>query len=259
MARLVLILALCLPALAARAEEVDLELALAVDTSRSMDVDELMLQREGYARALEHPAFTSRLSSGPLGRIAVTYFDWGAAGLSDVILPWTVLETEEDAFAAAAVLRGAPVKNLSGTSIAGAILKGVSLIEENGYEGLRRVIDVSGDGPNNDGPPVTEARNLAGLLGIEVNGLPIMLKRPGGPYNITDLDIYYEDCVITGPAAFVVPVHEPDRFVQAIARKLVLEVAGAMPEGRARLRRVAATDCLIGEKLRRSRNRYLEP
>jgi len=231
-------------------ETVDLELVLGVDTSRSMDFDELVLQREGYAAALEHPAMIGAIRSG---RIAITYFDWGGADRHDVILPWTILSTEADARRAADILRRAPVKNLSGTGIAGAIRKGIALIEGNEIASTRRVIDISGDGPNNTSGPVEEARDAAEAAGIEVNGLPIMIKRPFGAYNIDDLDIYYEDCVITGDSAFVLPVFQPEKLIEAILQKIVLEIAGVRPPKRAKLRKAADTDCLIGEKLRKQR------
>ncbi len=240
-----------LTAVPAWAEHVDVELVLGVDTSRSMDYDELALQREGYARALEHRAFIHVVRSGVAQQIALTYFDWGGPGNSDVILPWTIIRSEEDAANAAAILRGSPVKNLRGTGISTAILKGIELIETNDITSERQIIDISGDGPNNVGPPVTEARDEAAAKGIEVNGLPMMLKEPGATYNIGNLDIYYQDCVITGPTAFVIAVQDVDRLATSILQKLVTEIAGKTPEPR--IWRAAQTDCLIGEKLREQR------
>lgn len=260
MLRALLILPFLAQLATAQVIDVDIELVLAVDTSRSMDIDELALQREGYASALESPRFGQAISGGMLGKVALMYMDWGGSGRHRVILPWTILSGPEDARAAAAILRAQPVANQSGTGISGAIIKGVEYIEGNPIRGTRRVIDVSGDGPNNEGRPVTEARDVARALGIEVNGLPIMLKRAGGIYNLETLDIYYEDCVITGPAAFVMPVHDPSQLTPAILRKLVLEIAGEMPEARARLRNAVGSDCLIGEQRRLERGRiFNEP
>ncbi|MHA3978266.1 DUF1194 domain-containing protein [Halovulum sp. GXIMD14794] len=228
---------------------VDLELVLAVDTSRSMDFDELRLQREGYAMALEHPAVTSALSMGQLGRAAIMYFEWGGVGRHRVLVDWTLIETPEDAAAAARKLRTQPLSAQRGTSISSALEQAAYWIETNAYDGRRKVIDVSGDGPNNRGRPVVEVRAEVAALGIEVNGLPFMLKEPTGVYAIPDLDIYYETCVITGESAFVIPIFEIDRLVASIRQKLVLEISGNMPPPR--LRRASATDCLIGEKLRR--------
>lgn len=244
-------LLLLLLATPAFAQNVDVELVLGVDTSRSMDFDELVLQREGYARALEHPAFINVIRAGPYQKIAITYFDWGGPGQSDIVLPWTIIATEEDARRAAATLRSAPVQNLRGTGISWAIELGMDLIRTNDITSERQIIDISGDGPNNVGTPVTRARDKAAAQGIEVNGLPLMLKKPGGAYNIRDLDIYYEDCVITGPTAFVILVQDTDRLSTSILQKLVTEVAGSMPTPR--IWRASQTDCLIGETLRRQR------
>lgn len=240
---------LLLAAVPAFAEPVDVELVLGVDTSRSMDYDELTLQREGYARAFEHPSFIHVIRAGLQQQIAVTYFDWGGPGIHDVILPWTIIRSEDDAAQAAATLRAADIKNLGGTGISGAIAKGIELIEANDIQSERQIIDISGDGPNNVGMPVTMARDQAAAKGIEINGLPLMLKNPGSTYSIRDLDIYYRDCVITGPAAFVILVDEVDRLAISILQKLVLEVAGHQSEPH--LWKAAHTDCLIGEKLRR--------
>ncbi len=248
-------LVLCFLAQAVPAQtKVDLELVLAVDTSRSMDHDELTLQREGYAAALEHPAVTSALSMGELGKTAIMYFEWGGPGWHRILVPWTVVETPEDAAAIAAILRAKPIAGQRGTSISDAIEQAATRIEANDFEGARKVIDISGDGPNNQGRPVTEVRDEVAALGIEVNGLPLMVKEPGGSYSIPDLDIYYETCVITGQSAFVIPIFEMSRLVASIRQKLVLEISGLPGPPNTRLRRASsATDCLIGEKLRSRR------
>ncbi|MEM9778614.1 MAG: DUF1194 domain-containing protein [Pseudomonadota bacterium] len=233
---------------------VDLELVLAVDTSRSMDLDELTLQREGYAAALASPAVTSALQMGPLGRTALLYFEWGGPGRTRVLIPWTLIETPEDAAAVAQSLRDQPIRGLRGTSISGAMEQAAAWINDNAYEGRRKVIDISGDGPNNRGRPVLEVRAEVAAMGIEINGLPFMVKEPGGSYSIRDLDLYYEDCVITGESAFVIPIARMDRLVASIRQKLVLEVSGQAPPAQARIRPAAGpTDCMIGEKLRLQR------
>ena len=240
---------------AAEAETaVDLELVLAVDTSRSMDRDELTLQREGYAAALEHPAVASALASGPLGKAAIMYFEWGGPGWHRVLVPWTLIETPEDARAVAATLRTQPIAGQRGTSISDAMERAAERIETNAFEGTRKVIDISGDGPNNQGRPVLEVRAEVAAKGIEINGLPFMIKEPGGAYSIEDLDIYYETCVITGENAFVIPIFRMDRLVASIRQKLVLEVSGRPGPPNTRVRpALAATDCMIGEKLRNRR------
>ncbi|MEM8788484.1 MAG: DUF1194 domain-containing protein [Pseudomonadota bacterium] len=240
---------------AANAEPVDLELVLAVDTSRSMDFEELVLQREGYAAALEHPAVSTALNMGPLGRAAIMYFEWGGPGRTRVLVDWTIVEGPEDAAAIAAKLREAPIRGLRGTSISGAMEAAAEALETNAYHGTRRVIDISGDGPNNRGRPVAEVRDEVAAKGIEINGLPFMVKEPGGAYSIPDLDIYYETCVIAGESAFVIPIFEMSRLVASIRQKLVLEISGQPGPPNTRLRpATAADDCLIGEKLRRRLN-----
>jgi hypothetical protein len=247
------------------AKTVDVELVLAVDISYSMDIDELALQREGYAQALVSSEFLQALKSGPTGRIAITYFEWAAASDQKVVVPWQVIDGPESADAVAAVILNTPIRRASRTSISGAISFAVPLLQDNPYHGLRRVIDISGDGPNNNGAPVTMARDAALELGIVINGLPIMIKEPSySTMDINDLDIYYEDCVIGGPGSFALAIKHRDKFKEAIRTKLVLEVAGLSPERLTperltpeqlvipvadQTRREPRVSCLVGEKI----------
>ncbi|NNU78909.1 DUF1194 domain-containing protein [Halovulum dunhuangense] len=239
-----------LPAAAQERLAVDLELVLAVDVSRSMDEDELILQREGYASALEHPAVSSALTMGREGRAAILFMEWGGPGAHRVLVDWTVIDSPESAAAIASTLRFAPVRSLRGTSISSALERAALEIDSNAFDGTRRVVDVSGDGPNNAGRPVAEVRDELAAAGIEINGLPFMFKRPDGVYSIPDLDLYYEDCVIAGDSAFVIPIYELERLVVSIRQKLVLEVSGLRPPTE-RLRPASLSDCLMGEKRRR--------
>jgi hypothetical protein len=182
---------------------VDVELVLAVDVSYSMDMDELALQREGYAQAIVSKEFLLALKSGPNGRIAITYFEWAASTDQKIIIPW-------------------------------------------------RVIDISGDGPNNNGAPVLIARDAAVEKGIIINGLPIMVKEPSySTMDIDNLDLYYEDCVIGGPGSFVVTIKERDKFKEAIRTKLLLEIAGRTPERPVvpAAGREPRVNCMVGEKI----------
>jgi hypothetical protein len=234
------------------APSVDVELVLAVDVSYSMDMDELAIQREGYAQAIISKEFLQALKSGPNGKIAVTYFEWAASNDQKIIIPWRVIDGPETADAVANEIMKTPIRRASRTSISGAINFAMPLFDENPYRGLRRVIDISGDGPNNNGSPVTGARDAALEKGITINGLPIMVKEPSyATMDIDDLDLYYEDCVTGGPGSFVVSIKDRDKFKEAIRTKLILEVAGRTPERRT----VPVTEkeprvpCLIGEKI----------
>jgi hypothetical protein len=234
------------------AQSVDLELVIAVDVSYSMDLDELAVQREGYAQAIVSKEFLQALKNGPHSRIAVTYFEWSASSDQKIIIPWRVIDGPETADAVATEVMNTPVRRGSRTSISGAINFAMPLFEENPYRGLRRVIDISGDGPNNNGPPVAGAREAALAKGIIINGLPIMVKEPSHTtMDIDNLDLYYEDCVIGGPGSFVVSIKDRDKFKEAIRTKLILEVAGRTPERQTVpvAEKEPRVPCLIGEKI----------
>lgn len=231
---------------------VDVELVLAVDVSYSMDMDELAIQREGYAQAIVSKEFLQALRSGPNGKISVTYFEWAASSDQKVIIPWRLIDGPETADAVANEIMKTPIRRASRTSISGAIYFAMPLFNEDPYHGLRRVIDISGDGPNNNGAPVTIARDEALAKGIVINGLPIMVKEPSySTMDIDNLDYYYEDCVIGGPGAFVVTIKDREKFKEAIRTKLLLEVAGRTPDRP--VVRVADKEprvsCMIGEKI----------
>jgi hypothetical protein len=231
---------------------VDVELVLAVDVSYSMDPDEQALQRDGYVQALTSREFMQALREGANGKIAITYVEWAGQFDQKIIMPWRLIEGPESADAVAAEIAAVPYRRASRTSISGALTFAKPLFDNSGYRGLRRVIDVSGDGANNSGPLVVPTRDEVLAAGITINGLPIMLKRATpGTMDIENLDIYYEDCVVGGPGAFVVPIRERAKFIEATRTKLVLEVAGRQPEPRvvpasAQAPRIS---CTIGEKM----------
>ena len=231
---------------------VDVELVLAVDVSYSMDMDELALQREGYAHAIVSKEFLQALKSGPNGRISVTYFEWAASSDQKIIIPWRLIDGPETADAVANEIIKAPIRRASRTSISGAINFAMPLFDENPRRGLRRVIDISGDGPNNNGAPVLIARDAAVEKGVIINGLPIMVKEPSySTMDIDNLDMYYEDCVIGGPGSFVVTIKDRDKFKEAIRTKLLLEVAGRTPDRPVMpaAGREPRVNCMIGEKI----------
>ncbi|MFL4470890.1 DUF1194 domain-containing protein [Tateyamaria armeniaca] len=233
--------------------EVDVELFLAVDVSRSMQPFELEIQRRGYAAALTSDEVQAAIGGGMLGRIAITYVEWAGANSQRTIVPWTLLESPDHAAEIAGQITANFNDALRRTSISGALDFAAASIEDNGFEGLRRVIDVSGDGPNNMGDPVTRARDRVLARGMTINGLPLMTQDDSitSRYNIDDLDAYYTACVIGGTGAFVLPVTDWAEFEEAVRRKLVLEIA-ALPAPRERLWRTQSPkpyDCLIGEKI----------
>jgi hypothetical protein len=231
---------------------VDVELVLAVDISYSMDPEEQALQREGYVQALTSSEFLRALREGANGKIAVTYVEWAGASEQRIIVPWRLVEGPESADALASEIARVPLRRAARTSVSGAIAFSKELFATSGYRGLRRVIDVSGDGANNAGMPVAVARDAAIAEGVTINGLPILLNRPNvGQMDLLNLDEYYEDCVIGGPGAFMIPIRERSQFVTATRTKLILEIAGRTPEPRiipasADKPRVS---CTIGERM----------
>ena len=236
----------------ANAIPVDVELVLAVDVSYSMDPEEQALQREGYVLALTSKEFLQALRQGANGKIAVTYFEWAGQFDQKVVMPWRLIDGPEAADAVAAEIARVPYRRASRTSISGALRFAKPLFDESGYKGLRRVIDVSGDGANNAGPLVQSTRDDVLAAGITINGLPIMLKRPFvGSMDIEDLDVYYEDCVIGGAGSFVIPIREREKFIEATRTKLVLEIAGRQPETRLipASSQAPRISCTIGEKM----------
>ncbi len=265
--RLVSILLWFFLSLPIRAEpiEVDVELALMVDVSRSMAPTELELQRRGYAEAIGSEQFFRVIEQSLTGRIALTYVEWAGDGLQRIVVPWILIDSREAAAEVAENLTFHFQSGLRRTSISGAIRFAEYEIENNEFIGLRRVIDISGDGPNNDGRPVRVARDRAVSKGIIINGLPLMTTDGPANWGIDDLDVYYEHCVIGGPGAFVVPVTDWDDFPMAVRRKLILELVGPGDDfwpvsGGRDAGPNDDYDCLIGEKIRRERElRYGAP
>ena len=259
---LALILFLVAPALA-DPNEVDVELFLAVDVSRSMSPAELEIQRRGYAEALRSAQVAEAIAGGPIGEIALTYVEWAGQGAQRIVVPWTRIRTMADAAAFADRIETHFDPALRRTSISGALRHATESLETNAFKGLRRVIDVSGDGPNNSGRPVLRARRATLDKGITINGLPLM-TRDGidARWHLEDLDLYYLSCVIGGPGAFVIPVRDWSEFAEAVRRKLVLEIAGMPTERLWRAENRGQTpdgyDCLIGEKMWEQNRRLWE-
>ncbi len=258
----------------------DLELVLAVDISRSMDYAEHELQRDGYVEAFRHNDVINALMSGPEGRIAVTYMEWAGEGATYQVIPWTLIDSEAAAHAFADRLAEEQIRGERRTSISTALYAAADLIDDNDIIAFRRAIDVSGDGANNAGPPVEEAREYVLERDITINGLPILLNRPGqgfgNGYDIEHLDRYYKHCVIGGEGAFIAPVYDLKHLASTIRKKLVMEIAGldiepdaapiqfaeATPAADGSLTRIQLklptekSDCLSGEKARMRRDGF---
>ena len=252
------------PSSAQAVEPVDVELVLAVDVSLSMSPAELEIQRRGYAAALTHDTVLQAIADGAYGRIAVTYVEWAGTTMQRVVVPWTAVSDRADAERVVAGMSARPPGSARRTSISAALEFAGDLFAESGFKGMKRVIDISGDGPNNQGGPVAAVRDRLVGEGITINGLPLMTT--GGYasiFDVPDLDRYYSDCVIGGPGAFMVPVNDWPQFPEAVRRKLVMELAG--PGSPRRSAEVAAqppvllaadgpaVDCLVGEKMWRNR------
>src|SRR3954462_5251922 len=215
------------------ATPIDTELVLAVDVSYSMDPEEQKLQREGYIEAITSRDFMDALKGGMHAKVAVTYFEWAGPFDQKIIVPWRLIDGPESAGGFANEIARASYRRASRTSIASALQFAKPLFDASGYNGVRKVIDVSGDGANNSGPLVTMVRDDVLADGVTINGLPIMVKRPNTfTMDIENLDIYYEDCVIGGPGAFVIPIHAREQFKEATRTKLLLEIDGRTPERR---------------------------
>jgi len=226
-----LLILLVLPAAAQDKKEIDLAFAMAIDISGSIDPDEAKLQREGYVQAFRDPGIVKAILSGPNGRIAVAYYEWSDASLQQLLIDWTLLDSEASIYTFARWLAAAPISIARRTSISGAIRYAVPLFGRSRYEANRKVLDISGDGSNNDGPPVTSMRYEALKERIVINGLPIMNDRPNpfGFPNEPDLDKYYLHCVTGGPRSFVEVATNFDDFPRAVRKKLLQEVANIGP------------------------------
>lgn len=251
-----LVLGLAPQASANSGTRVDAAIVLAIDVSGSMDVEELAVQRAGYLEALRHPDLIRIVENGRHKRIAISLFEWAGDVRDDSSVSWRVIDGPAAIEAFAREVEAAPIETSFGTSISRAIHYAMDMIETADFQADAWLIDVSGDGPNNIGPPVAEARDRALDRGVTINGLPIMIRPSRGA---PDLGAYYEDCVIGGLGAFVLPAASRAEIAPAIRRKLFRELIGAIdppdhgPGGEAKIWRAsveAQTDCLVGERLR---------
>ena len=238
------------------AGEVDVALVLAVDISFSMDLEELALQRAGYVEALRSREVHKAIANGATGRIGLTFFEWAGLNIQHHLIPWRVIDSPAAALAFADELERQPTRRGQRTSVSAAIDFAARQLDEAPFRAIRKVMDISGDGPNNSGRHVTQARDEALARGFSINGLPITVKRPGY-LDIPDLDLYYEDCVIGGQGSFVISITDKAQFIQTIKTKLIMEISDA-PAGPARLVMKAQApqhrvSCTVGEDIWRNR------
>jgi hypothetical protein len=216
----------------ASAQQVDVELVFLADSSGSIDSAESAFQRQGHASALAHPDVLKAIRAGITGRIAVAYVEWGDSLHQDVVVPWTVIDGEASAKAFGAALMAAPRLAFGYNAIGSALEKGRQLIASNSIEGMRKVMDLSGDSANSwDGIGIETARSAAIADGIVINGLPILCREAdcGGRPVAYDLEKAFEDKIIGGPGAFVVTAETREAFEFAVRRKLILEISGLTP------------------------------
>lgn len=201
-------------------DDVDLQLALAVDASGSVNAYRFELQKQGYVSAFRDPQVVKAITSGMLGSVAVMMYQWTGPRMQVVVAPWTKINDKASCERFADMLAAAPRRLFGGgTSIAGAVDYGAGVFKDSGYRSLRRVIDISGDGANTSGRPVSRARDEAVASGVVINGLPILSLE-------FDLDDHYKNEVIGGPGSFIVPAKTFEVFADAVRRKLILEIAG---------------------------------
>ncbi len=236
--------------LAAAQPQVDLELVLLADATGSIDDGEIRFQREGYAQAITDPTVISAIRSTAYGQIAITYVEWGDLGSQDVVVGWTVVDGPRAAHAFATALLDPPRRARGRNAIGAALLFGKALIDSNGLEGVRRVIDISADSANNwNGPSIEVARADVLAAGITINGLAILCRSCSGRPISYDLEAAFSERIVGGPGAFVVTADSPDTFANAVRRKLVLEIAG-----------ISLPTRLAGQRARHAKNpEYRDP
>jgi hypothetical protein len=212
-------------------EAVDLELILAVDVSRSIDDEEAALQREGYAEAFRHPAVINAIQSNANRRIAVAYVEWAGTHYQKLTIPWMIVSDAASGERYANIIMNQPRVSERWTSISGAIDFSMRVFALSPYKGTRRVIDISGDGVNNNGRPSSQARDEALAAGVTINGLVIMNDRPtpgfSEYFSQPALDVFYREQVVGGPGAFVIAIEDFSTFAYAIRNKLIREIASA--------------------------------
>jgi hypothetical protein len=226
------VVAIAAPGTARAADPVDVLLVLAADVSRSIDTAKFQLQRDGYAAAIADPRVIETIRSGPNGRIGLSFVEWSGVGAQKIVIDWTMIGDEATAKGFGDRLIEAPRSFADRTSISGAIDFAMERLRGAPFEARRRIIDISGDGTNNAGGPVTVSRDAAVAQGVTINGLVILSDNPlsWNPEHTNPpggLDGYYRANVMGGPDAFVMVAKDFSSFGSALVGKLIAEVARA--------------------------------
>src|ERR1700745_2187089 len=218
----------------------DLEVVLAADVSRSIDDAEFELQRKGYAAALTDPRVLTAIQGRANGAVGVCFIEWSGEEDQQVVVDWTEIRDEEDAGSVAAAILAAPRSFMGRTSISAAIDFAMARFAAAKWQARRRIIDISGDGTNNPGGSVTEARDQAIASGVTISGLAIINDKPNLGYSAHaqppgGLPLYYKQNVIGGANAFLLVVQDFNSFADAMAQKLAKEIDVARPAGEKRM------------------------
>ena len=205
---------------------VDLLLVLAIDVSRSISESDAALQRDGYRAAMTNPQILAAIQGGPIGAIAVAYVEWAAYDRQELLIPWTRIATQSEAKTWGDTLATKPWSSITWTSLSGALRFSGQTLAAAPFEGTRRVIDVSGDGVNNNGPRAEHERDRLVADGIVINGLPIINEHPRyGRASGPGLVPYYTEAVVGGPGHFVIVAKDFSTFADAVRRKLIQEIS----------------------------------
>ena len=206
---------------ASAAERVTLEIVLAVDSSASVDQDEFDLQMKGLAAAFRNPDVVRAIQGAGPGGVAVGLVEWACQDMQRMVVDWTVIRDAASAAALAARIENTERLVLGHcTAIGNLMAEAARLLHENQFVGDRQVIDVSGDGPVNQGLEPQVTRDAVVESGVTVNGLAIL-----SPYH-HDLDAYYRTHVVGGPGSFLLVADGYPDFARAIRLKLIREIRG---------------------------------
>ena len=208
------------------ATPVDLQLVMAVDVSRSIDEVEAELQRRGYIEAMTNERVIDAILSGENKGIGVCYVEWAGTHYQQTVIDWMLIDSARTARRFSEKLAESPRTSQSWTAVGQGLIYSAKRFEDSPFTSKRRIIDISGDGRTNDGPPAELVRDRLVADGIVINGLPVMMNRTnyGRPADAT-LDKYYEENVVGGPGSFMIVAANFDDFGRAVRSKLIREIS----------------------------------